>query len=93
MNFLNASTFRLDRQFTDFFIDSVLAAFSYLNDFLNDTRLSLEELVQYKNFIEIQGWLLLTLFSQVLLILLSYRCLKSMIHQVGSKSELNGGFF
>ena len=44
-----------------------------------------------KKFIEIQGWLLLTFFiclhNQVLLIPLSYRCLKNVIHQIDSKNE------
>ena len=44
-----------------------------------------------QKFIEIQGWLLLTFFiclqNQVLLIPLSYRCLKNVIHQIDSKNE------
>ena len=55
----------------------------------NDTHL--EELDSVQIFIEIQGRLLLTFFiclhNQVLLILLSYRCLKNVIHQVDSKNE------
>ena len=39
-----------------------------------------------KKLIEIQGWLLLTFFI-VLLIPLLYRCLKNVIHQIGSKNE------
>ena len=49
----------------------------------------MEELDSVQKYIEIQGWLLLT-FSICLqnqLILLSYRCLKNMIYQVGSKNE------
>ena len=55
---------------------------------LNDTHM--EELrALLKKFIEIQGWLLLTFFICLhnQLILLSYRCLKNMIYQVGSKNE------
>ena len=44
-----------------------------------------------EKFVEIQGWLLLTFFiclqNQVLLIPLSYRCLKHVIHQIDSKNE------
>ena len=55
----------------------------------NDTHL--EELDSVQIFIEIKGRLLLTFFiclhNQVLLILLSYRCLKNVFHQVDSKNE------
>ena len=50
----------------------------------------MEELDSVQKFIEIQGWLLLTFFCSnffVLLILVSHRCLKIMIHQMGSKNE------
>ena len=53
----------------------------------------MEELDSVQRFIEIQGWLLLTFFMclhkefAVLLIILSYRYLKNMNHQVGSKDE------
>ena len=52
----------------------------------------MEELASVQKFIEIQGWLLLTFFiclhNQLKsLILLSYRCLKNMIHQVDIKNE------
>ena len=51
----------------------------------------MEEIDSVQKFIEIQGWLLLTFFiclqNQVLLIPLSYRCLKNVIHQIDSKNE------
>ena len=51
----------------------------------------MEELDSVQKFIEIQGWLLLTFYvytiNLVLLILLSYRCLKNIIHQAGGKNE------
>ena len=60
-----------------------------LKSIFNDTQM--EELDSVQKFIEIQGWLLLTFFiclhNQVLLIPLSYRCLKNVIHQIGSKNE------
>ena len=61
---------------------------------INDTHM--EELDSVQKFIEKQGWLLLTFFiclhNQLIpLILLSYRCLKNMIHQAVSK--MNGCFF
>ena len=47
--------------------------------------------ISTKKIIEIQGWLLLTFFiclhNQVILIPLSHRCLKNVIHQVYSKNE------
>ena len=57
---------------------------------VNDTHM--EELDSVQKFIEIEGWLLLMFsvcytINQVLLILLSYRCLKNVIRQVDSKSE------
>ena len=58
--------------------------------FLNDTHM--EELDSVQELNEIQGWLLLTFsicltINSVILILLPYRCLKNIIHQVGSKNE------
>ena len=60
------------------------------NVFVNDTHI--EEIDSVQKFIEIQDWLLLTFFiclhnNYVLLILLLCRCLKNIIHQVGSKNE------
>ena len=45
-----------------------------------------------QKFIEIQSWLLLTFFiclhnQSVLLIPLSYRCLKNVIHRIDSKNK------
>ena len=52
----------------------------------------MEELDSVQKFIEIQGWLLLTFFICLHNQLssfnsITYRCLKNMIHQVGSKNE------
>ena len=61
-----------------------------LSNRLNDTHMEVPDSAQ--KIIEIQGWLLLTFFiclhNQLKsLILLSYRCLKNMIHQVDIKNE------
>ena len=52
----------------------------------------MEELDSVQKFIEIQGWLLLTFFTCLHNQLSSfnsiiYRCLKNVIHQIGSKNE------
>ena len=57
---------------------------------INDSHM--EELDSVQKLIETQDWLLLTFLyvytaNEVLLILLSYRCLKIVIHQVNSKNE------